>query len=406
MGESDIHLIVGAGLAGVSAALAMRQAGFAGRIVLVGDEPEPPYDRPPLSKDVLTAAELKLPYLHPASLYDEQKIEMLTGVAVEGLELAAGRAWLGDGRTLPYDRAVIATGGRARRLPIPGGDKALYLRSLDDARQLRARLGEVRRVAVIGAGVIGCEVASSARARGCGVTVLEALPGAMRRVFIPEIAEFAEALHRASGVELRFSIAVAGIEERPTGFRVVCAGGETIEADLVVAGIGIERGLEIAAVSGIETDGGIVVDEFARTSAEHVFAAGDVASFWHPRYRQRLRLEHWRHAMDHGAAAGRAMCGDLQPYAEIPWFWTDQHGVNFQTGGLPLLAERTVTRGDPDSGRFTAFHLAGNRLVGATTINDGRNMRPSLMLIRDEVPVDAAALADPARPLRDLLRGG
>ncbi|HEV2302986.1 MAG TPA: NAD(P)/FAD-dependent oxidoreductase, partial [Stellaceae bacterium] len=275
MSESEIHLIVGAGLAGVSAALAMRQAGFAGRIVLVGDEPEPPYDRPPLSKDVLAAAELKLPYLHPDSLYAEQKIELLPGVRVDGLDLAAGRAWLGDGRTLPYDRAVIATGGQARRLPVRGGDKALYLRSLDDARQLRARLGEARRVAVIGAGVIGCEVASSARARGCGVTVLEALPGAMRRVFTPEIAAFAEALHRASGVELRFSIAVAAIEERPAGFRVVCAGGETIEADLVVAGIGIERGLEIAAVSGIETDGGIVVDEFARTSAEHVFAAGD-----------------------------------------------------------------------------------------------------------------------------------
>jgi 3-phenylpropionate/trans-cinnamate dioxygenase ferredoxin reductase subunit len=406
MSESEMHLVVGAGLAGASAAIAMRQAGFAGRILVVGDEPEPPYDRPPLSKEVLTAAELKLPYLHPASLYAEQKIELLPGVVVEGLDLAAGRARLGDGRTMPYDRAVLATGGRARRLSVPGGDKALYLRSLDDARRLRARLGQARRVAIIGAGVIGCEVASSARARGCGVTVLEALPGAMRRVFTPEIAEFAEALHRENGVELRFGVAVAAIEEEPSGYRILCPGSPTVEADLVVAGIGIEREIEIAISSGIETDGGIVVDEFARTSAPVVFAAGDVASFWHPRYRERLRLEHWRHAMDHGAAAGRAACGELQPYAEIPWFWTDQHGVNFQTGGLPLLGERTVFRGDPASRRFTSFHLAGDRLVGATTVNDGRNMRPSLMLIRDEIPVAAELLADPARPLRDLLRGG
>ena len=406
MSESEVHLVVGAGLAGASAAIAMRQAGFQGRILLAGNEPEPPYDRPPLSKEVLTSAELKLPYLHPGPLYEEQRIELLPRALVEGLDLAAGRARLGDGRALPFDRAVIATGGRPRRLAVPGGDKALYLRSLEDAKRLREALGRARRVAIIGAGVIGCEVASSARARGCEVVVLEALPGAMRRVFTPEIAEFAEALHRDNGVELRFGVVVAAIEEAAGGFRILCPGSAAVEADLVVAGIGIEREIEIAAASGIETDGGIVADEFARTSAPGIFAAGDVASFWHPRYRERLRLEHWRHAMDHGAAAGRASCGELQAYAEIPWFWTDQHGVNFQTGGMPLLGERTVLRGDPASRRFTAFHLAGDRLVAATTVNDGRNMRPALMLIRDEVPVEAAALADPGRSLRDLLRRG
>jgi NADPH-dependent 2,4-dienoyl-CoA reductase/sulfur reductase-like enzyme len=404
MRGSAIHLVVGAGLAGASAAMAMREAGFEGRIVVSGEESEPPYDRPPLSKDYLTAAEPKLPYLHPAGRYAEQAIELMGGSRIEEIDLKAHRVRTLGSLNLPYDRLVFATGGRPRRLAVPGAESALYLRSLEDALRLRRLLGEAVRVAVIGAGVIGLEVASSARARGCGVVVLEALAGAMRRVFTPEVAAFAEELHRAEGVDLRFETGVEAIERAAHRYRILCAGGEIVEADLVVAGIGMERAVELALAAGIETDGGIVVDEFGKTSAPEVFAAGDVASFWSPRYGERRRVEHWRHALDHGAAVGRAMCRPGPPYDEIPWFWTDQHGVNFQTGGIPLAAERTVLRGSLEARRFTALHLLGERLVGVTTVNEGRNMRPSLALIRAGGPVDAEALADAGRPLRDILR--
>ncbi len=410
MREGAIHLVVGAGLAGASAAMAMREAGFTGRIVLVGEEKQPPYDRPPLSKDVLFAPEPKLPYLHPASRYTEREIDLRTGCRVEEIDREARRVRLAGGGSFPYDRLLLATGGRARRLSVPGGESAVCLRSLDDSLRLRRLLEGAPRVAVIGAGVIGLEIASSARARGCEVVVVEALAGAMRRAFTPEIALFAESLHREHGVELYFEVGIEAIERGAHRSRIVCAGGEIIEADLVIAGVGMERSLELALAAGIECDGAILCDEFGRTrragrsAVEDVFAAGDVASFWSPRYGQRLMAEHWRHAQDHGAAVGRAMCGILEPYDEIPWFWTDQHGVNFQTGGMPLLSERTVLRGAAETRRFTAFHLLGDRLVGATTVNDGRNMRPALALIRAGSPVDAEALADERQSLRDILR--
>jgi 3-phenylpropionate/trans-cinnamate dioxygenase ferredoxin reductase subunit len=405
MSTTATHIVVGAGLAGASAAIAMREAGFAGSIVLVGDEPHPPYDRPPLSKEVLTAATLAAPWLHPEARYDELGITLMLGRRAEGIDVAAQRLFLSGGATLAYDRLLLATGGRARRLDVPGGERALTLRSLDDARALRDRLAAARRVAIVGAGVIGLEVASSARAHDCEVVVLEAVEGAMRRVLTPEIAGFVEELHRVHGVALRFGVAVTALEPDDGGLRVVLSDG-AVPADFAFAGIGLEREIALAAAAGIATDGGVRVDEFGRTSAPAVFAAGDVASFWHPRFGRRLLIEHWRHALAHGAAVGRAMCGLMEPYDEIPWFWTDQHGVNIQVGGLPLAGERTVLRGSLEARRFTAFHLAADRLVGATTVDEGGNMRAALALMRADAPIDEQALADSAVPLRRLVPRG
>ncbi|HJU18283.1 MAG TPA: FAD-dependent oxidoreductase [Stellaceae bacterium] len=399
------HVVVGAGLAGASAAIAMREAGFAGRIVLVGDEPHPPYDRPPLSKEALTAETLAAPHLHPESRYGDLGIALRLGCRVDGIDAAAQRLRLADGSALPYDRLLLATGGHARRLAVPGGERVLTLRGLDDVSRLRAGLAGARRVAVVGAGVIGLEVAASARARGCDVIVLEAAAGAMRRVLPPDLAGFVEDLHRARGVELRFGVAITAIRPDGPGQCVVCADGE-IAADLVFAGIGIERAIGLAVAAGIATDGGILVDEFGRTDRPHIFAAGDVASFWHPRLGRRLLIEHWRHALAHGTAVGRAMCDVLEPYDEIPWFWTDQYGVNIQVGGLPLAGARTVLRGSLAAGHFTAFHLADDRLVGATTVDEGGNMRAALALMRLGAPVDDEALADAALPLRRLVPRG
>ena len=399
------HVIVGAGQAGGWAAIAMRQAGFDGRIVLVGEEPWRPYERPPLSKAVLTdEAEPPIAYFHAAERYAEQRIELLLGTAVTGIEPESHRVRLSDGQALDYDRLLLTVGGAARHLPVHGGDKALYLRTLEDARLIRARLGSARRVLCVGAGVIGLEIASSARARGCDVTVLEALPRAMGRSVSPEGAAFIETLHRNAGVALHFGVIVDAIEDIPGGLRVTCRDGEVFTCDLVIAGVGMQRNLALAEAAGLSMEGGIVVDELGRTSAADIYAAGDVTAFHHPLFDRRLRLESWRHAQNHGIAVGKAMCGDTTPYDDIPWFWTDQHGVNLQVAGLPADAVTTIVRANTPPNVFTAVHLAADGgVIGVTAANNPREIRAGQALIKSRQPVDVAALADPAMPLQRLL---
>ena len=399
------HVIVGAGQAGGWAAIGMRQAGFDGRILLIGDEPWRPYERPPLSKAVLTeATEPPIAYFHAEERYAEQRIELLLGTAVAEIEPAAHRIRLTDGRTFDYDRLLLAVGGGARHLPIHGGDKALYLRTLEDARLVRARLSNARNVICIGAGVIGLEIASSARARGCEVTVLEALPRAMGRAVSPEGATFIETLHRDAGVALHFGVIVDTIEDTPGGMRVVCRDGDSYIGDLVIAGVGMQRNLALADAAGLSMEGGIVVDELGRTSDPDIYAAGDVTAFHHPLFNRRLRLESWRHAQNHGLAVGKAMCGDTTPYDDIPWFWTDQHGVNLQVAGMPADAARTIVRVNTPPKAFTAVHLAEDGcVIGVTAANNPREIRAGQAMIKARRPVDEAALASAAVPLQTLI---
>jgi 3-phenylpropionate/trans-cinnamate dioxygenase ferredoxin reductase subunit len=401
MTTTPIHLIVGAGQAGAHAAIALREAGFAGRILLIGDEPHRPYERPPLSKDFLTAdPEPPVAWFHDAARYAERGIELLLDAPVAAIDPAARRATLLNEQTLPYDRLLLTTGSRARHLAIPGGERILYLRTLDDARRIRARLTPGCNLVCIGAGVIGLEIASSARQRGCTVAVIEAAPGAMGRMLTPDMAAYMVRLHRAHGVTLHFNASIAAI----TATEVICTGGPTVPADCVIAGVGIVRNTELAGAAGIAIDGGITVDEFGRTSAPGIFAAGDVAAFWHPLLRRRLRLESWRHAQNHGIAVGRVMAGVEAPYDDIPWFWTDQHGVNLQVAGLPDQASHTVLRGEATAPSFAAFHLdAQNRVVGATGVNAPREVRAAQAMIRAGKPVDPAALADPKTQLQRLV---
>ncbi|HEX5327569.1 MAG TPA: FAD-dependent oxidoreductase [Acetobacteraceae bacterium] len=403
-GVTAIHVIVGAGQAGGWAAIAMRQAGFTGRVLLVGDERWRPYERPPLSKAML-AGEPEPPVLffHEQARYAELAIELLLGAAVEELDAAAHRIRLHGGTSLPYDKMLLATGGRARRLPLPGAEHVHLLRTIEDARAIRTRLASARRVICIGAGVIGLEIASSARGRGCEVTVLEAGPIAMGRCVSIEGARFIEALHRSAGVELRFEASVEAVEAQPDGsFQVICNDG-VLAADCVIAGIGMQRNLDLAAGAGLAIDGGIMVDELGRTDAPGIYAAGDVAAFLHPHYRRRLRLESWRHAQNHGIAVGRVMAGEALPYDDIPWFWTDQHGVNLQVAGLPAEAARTVVRiNQPPV--FVAVHLAADdAVVGVTAAGSPRDIRAGTALIKARKPIDPVMLADPAVPLQRLL---
>jgi 3-phenylpropionate/trans-cinnamate dioxygenase ferredoxin reductase component len=402
------HVIVGAGQAGDWAAIAMRQAGYDGRILLIGEEPWRPYERPPLSKAVLTEEpEPPMTYFRAAERYAEQKIELLLGNAVTEVDASGHCVLLSDGQRLSYDKLLLTVGGRARHLPIPGGDKALYLRTIEEARQIRSRLATARHVLCIGAGVIGLEIASSARARGAEVTVLEALPRAMGRSVSPEGARFVETLHRNAGVALHFGVIVDAIADEPSGgLRVTCRGGAEFAGDAVIAGVGMQRNLALAEAAGLTLEGGIVVDELGRTSAPDIYAAGDVTAFRHPLFDRRLRLESWRHAQNHGIAVGKAMCGDTTPYDDIPWFWTDQHGVNLQVAGLPAEAVQTIVRTDDPPKVFTAVHLAEDgSVIGVTAANNPREIRAGQALIKSRRPVDPIALADPAVPLQRLIGG-
>ncbi len=404
---AETHIIVGAGQAGGWAAIAMRQAGFAGRILLIGEEIWRPYERPPLSKAVLTDdPEPPITYFHAAERYSEQGIELLLGLAVSEIDPAAHRVRLSDGQSLTYDRLLLTVGGRARHLPIPGGDKALYLRTIEEARLIRDRLTAAPRILCIGAGVIGLEIASSARTRGADVTVLEALPRAMGRSVSPEGAAFVERLHREAGVALHFGVIVDAIEDAASGgARVACRGGGEFTGDVVIAGVGMQPNLGLAEAAGLSLEGGIVVDEFGRTSAPDVYAAGDVTAFHHPLFDRRLRLESWRHAQNHGIAVGKAMCGDMTPYDDVPWFWTDQHGVNLQVAGLPADAVQTIVRASAAVNVFTAVHLAADGcVIGVTAANNPREIRAGQALIKSRRPVDAAMLADPTVPLQRLIR--
>jgi 3-phenylpropionate/trans-cinnamate dioxygenase ferredoxin reductase component len=400
------YVIVGAGQAGGWAAIAMRQAGFDGRILLIGEESWRPYERPPLSKAVLTEEhEPPMMFFHTAERYVEQKIELLLGTTVTEMDAPGHCVRLSDGRRLSYDKLLLTVGGRARHLPIPGGDKALYLRTIEEARLIRARLATARHVLCIGAGVIGLEIASSARARGAEVTVLEALPRAMGRSVSPEGAQFVETLHRNAGVTLHFGVIVDAIADEPSGgLRVTCRGGAEFVGDTVVAGVGMQRNLALAETAGLTLEGGIVVDELGRTSAPDIYAAGDVTAFRHPLFDRRLRLESWRHAQNHGIAVGKAMCGDTTPYDDIPWFWTDQHGVNLQVAGLPADAVQTIVRANDPPNAFTAVHLAEDgSVIGVTAANNPREIRAGQALIKSGHPVDSVALADPAVPLQRLI---
>jgi NADPH-dependent 2,4-dienoyl-CoA reductase/sulfur reductase-like enzyme len=253
--------------------------------------------------------------------------------------------------------------------------------------------------------VIGLEIASSARERGCEVAVLEAAPGAMGRCVAPEGACFVEGLHRDAGVAMHFGVAIEAVDRAASGaMQVMCRDGTSFDADCVVAGVGMERNVTLARDAGLVVDGGILVDERGRTTAPQVFAAGDVAAFRHPLYGRHLRLESWRHAQNHGIAVGRVMAGGDTPYDDVPWFWTDQHGVNLQIAGFPAEGERSVLRQGADERTFATFHLAPDgSVVGVTGANSPREVRGGEALIRSRAPMDPALLADPAVPMQKIV---
>jgi 3-phenylpropionate/trans-cinnamate dioxygenase ferredoxin reductase component len=402
-GTAPAIVIAGAGECGTRAAFALREEGWDGPVILAGTEPSSPYERPPLSK----TGELK-PICDEDSLR-EAGITFLPGTEAARLDTAAHVLELADGRRLPYRSLLLATGARARRLPFGGGTQVHVLRTHADSVALRERLAPGRRVAVIGGGFIGLELASSAAALGCAVTVIELGPRLMGRAVPARVAAVMAERHIAAGVDIRCGTGVTALAQTASGVAITLAEGATVEADVVIAGVGAAPETSLAETAGLEVADGIAVDARFATSAPDVFAAGDCCRYPHPLYDGRpLRLESWRAAQEHGTAAARAMLGGTEPYAGVPWFWTDQHDYSLQVAGLADAASREVVRVRPD-GVEIWFGLAdGGRLVAAAAAGPGnsvaRDIRLAEMLIARRAAPDPAALADPGVGLKSVLR--
>ncbi|WP_406864948.1 FAD-dependent oxidoreductase [Streptomyces sp. HUAS MG47] len=365
------YVVVGAGVAGAAAALTLRAEGYTGDLVLIGEEPELPYRRPPLSKDVLTGAQAPArTLLRPAGTWAEQGIELRTGRAVTELRPAERTIVLDDGEELPYARLLLATGGRPRGLAgvaeSPGPHR---LRTLADARALRADLIEGGPLLVVGAGLIGLEVAAAARGLGCEVTVVESEPRPLGRVLPPAVADAVAALHRDHGVDLRTGVRLARLERHGDTWTATDHDGRAITARTVLAAVGMTPDTALAERAGLKVDDGIVVDLYGETSASGVYAAGDVARRPGGRDGGTCRVEHWTNAQDHGAAVARSMLGTPTPYAPEPWFWTHQFGHNLQVAGRPDAADDLEADGDLTAMDFTARTRHEGRVTGVICAN-------------------------------------
>lgn len=398
-------VIIGANLAGGRAAQALRQEGFSGRVVLLGAEPHLPYERPPLSKDLLLAKQVPADLqIADAQTWADQDIDIWLGVRVRRLLAAEQAVETETGKRIKADKVLLCTGGRPRVLDVEGHDLAgvHYLRSLDDALALRGELIAGTRVTVVGAGFVGAEVAASAQALGCRVTILEIGDLPLRRVLGAPLGRIFATVHREHGVEMRLCTGVQRIVGDKRVRHVVTTDGDVIESDVVVVGIGIDPAVELAQLAGARVGNGILVDEFCATSLDGVYAAGDVANHFNPIVGERVRLENWQNAQNQAIAAARSMLGRREPYAEVPWFWSDQYDLNLQMAGHPHSSDDLVWRGDVEGLSFSVFFVRSGILRAALAINRPRDVRAAMRLIERQAVVDPEALRDQGTDLRKI----
>lgn len=408
---SSTAIIIGAGHAGGELAVALRNEGWEGHILLLGEEAHLPYHRPPLSKAYLAGSVEKSSLaIRPLAAYERANVEFMPGVRVVRIDRANQRLELADGAQLSYDRLAIATGGRPRPLSAPNAAVAErcanfhYLRTLDDVEQIRAQLAAGKRLVIVGGGYIGLEVAASAIAQGLQVTVLEALPRVLQRVTAAELSAYYERKHREAGVDIRTGVQVADLEVTDdTVTAVLCADGSRLAADLVVVGIGLLANTELAAEAGLQIDNGILVDEHAQTSDPHIYAAGDCTNHPNALLGRRLRLESVPNALEQSRVAAANMAGKAKTYASVPWFWSDQYELKLKMVGLSEGFERLVLRGDPATDSFSAFYLKGDKVLAADTVNRPQDFIAAKRLVAEGIAVTAEQLADDSRPLKELL---
>lgn len=402
MAGPESIVIVGGGLAAAKAAGELRGRGFDGRLALISSEQHPPYERPPLSKGFLMGSEpLEKVFVHPQEWYVDHDVELRLGSTATAIDVPAHTVSTTDG-PLGYDRLLLATGSRPRRLRSAddSGAPVAYLRTLEDSTRLQSQLRPGSRVAVIGGGWIGLEVAAAARTAGCDVVVLEALELPLVRVLGPEVARVLTDLHVAHGVDVRSGTDVASIAKHDDGAVVTLGDGARVEADLVVVGIGVEPNTELAAGAGLATGNGVLVDQHLRSSDPDVFAAGDVANADHPLLGHRLRVEHWDNAIGQGVTAARNMLGAAEPYDRLPYFFTDQYDLGMEYVGHVGAEgyDQVVLRGDVAGRVFTAFWLRGDRVLAGMHVNDWDAIEPVRRIVRAG-RVDAARLRDESVPL-------
>ena len=398
-------VIVGAGQAGAQVAVSLRQLGFAGDITLLGEEDQPPYQRPPLSKGYLSGEmALERTYLRSASYYAKHGIDLRLGVRVARILRDERAVVCGAGARLAYGTLVICTGTRARGLSVPGVDLAgvLYLRTLADADRIKAAVRHGAGAVIIGGGYIGLEVAASLRKLGCTVTVVEALERVMNRVVAPPVSTFFAAEHGSRGVAIVTDAAVAALEGDGHVERAVCVDARSFTADLVVIGIGAVPNDELARDAGLEIYNGVVVDAFGRTSDPAIFAAGDVTNHPNALFARRLRLESVHNAREQAKAVARTIAGQPQAYTDVPWFWSDQYDLKLQIAGVGDPDDELLIRGDPESRAFSCLHLREDRLVAIDCVNRGGDFLAAKKLIAEARAVDRVQAADPEARLGDL----
>ena len=401
-------VIVGASLAGGTAAATLRQDGFDGDLVLIGEEPHPPYERPPLSKQYLRGeVPFDQGFVRPRGFYDEHGIDTRFGVAARRIDPVERRVELATGEWVRYDKLLIATGVRNRRPPIPGLDlqNVFDLRTVTDADALRAAIVPGRRAVVIGMGFIGCEVAASLRQKGVEVVCIAPSPTLLFRVLGEQVGQVMTTIHRDHGVEMFFEDAVTRLEGGRRVERVITRRGRRVDCDFAVVGVGVEPVVEVVADSGVAISNGILVDEYCRTNVQDIYSAGDVANHYHPVFPKRMRVEHWQNAMQQGAAAARSMLGTGKPYDAVHWFWSDQYDVNLQYAGFHQKPDEVVVRGDPGTRNFIAFYLSQRRIDAVVALNRGKDVRRAMPLIKARTAVDPRQLRDEGVDLRSLVEG-
>jgi 3-phenylpropionate/trans-cinnamate dioxygenase ferredoxin reductase component len=405
---AETFVIVGAGLAGGGAAATLREEGFDGKVFLIGAESQPPYERPPLSKEYLRGeSPFEQALFQPPDFYGENDIETRFGVRVTRVDAAGKVIEFDNGEIVPYDALLVATGARNRRFPIPGLDlEGIYdLRTVADSDRIRAESSHRHKAVVVGMGFIGSEVAASLRQSGVEVAVVDRNTVPLRRVFGEEVGRVVEGIHRDHGTELIFEDKVAAFEGTGRVEQVTTQRGHRIECDFVVVGLGVEPVTDTLADTGVELDNGVLVDEYCRTGVEGIYAAGDVANHYHPVFRRHIRIEHWQNALRQGPAAGRNMLGKNEPYDEIPWFWSDQYEHNIQYAGFHTEWDELVARGSTEERNFVAFYRKDGLVLAAVAINRGRDLRRSIPLIKNQVEIPASKLSDPDVDLRTLAGG-
>jgi 3-phenylpropionate/trans-cinnamate dioxygenase ferredoxin reductase component len=406
--DDRTFLIVGASLAGAKAAETLRTEGFAGRVILLGEEPEVPYERPPLSKGYLLGTQARdKAFVHERAWYDEQNIELRTGLRAEQLDPAGHTVTVATGERLDYDKLLLTTGSVVRRLDIPGAERngVRYLRRIEEADALRDVLVEGARLIVIGGGWIGLEVTAAARVRGAAVTLVEVAPLPLQRVLGDELAQVFADLHAEHGVDLRLNTGVREITgDGGLVASVTLDDGTSLRADAVVVGVGIRPAVELAEAAGLAADNGVLADAALRTSDPDIYAAGDVANMYHPLLNRRIRVEHWANALHGGPAAARSMLGQEVVFDRVPYFFSDQYDLGMEYSGYaePGSYDQVVFRGDVAAREFVAFWLADGRVLAGMNVNVWDVTDDIQRLVRSGAPVDPARLANPAVSLADL----